>query len=385
MSKLNRLALAACFVPLAATAVPASALPGAFIMPSGYTVRSAKAYGVVCDGSRDDTAAIRSAFSRAPDYTVLEFPAGTCVTSDVVQMTGRNNIMVVGQGQDQTIFRAKTPLRSAFIVAGSSNIVVRDVQIHSPNTTGRNDTTPARGFHIDNSSNVLVANSKIRNVSGAGVLFYRVRNSRMVGNTVENSRADAFHATGISTGILMQYNRAINAGDDCYASIGYGNELNRDVKMLDNYCTNNQASGVSFEGTIGGQAYRNHLDRTGVAGIRIDSQNAYNTGPVENIDLRDNRLTAVRTRTNVGHAAIMVYTDRQPIRGLTFVNNTVENPNTDTGARVFGLNGVFISTVTFQNNRFVRTAGSLGRCFSIEQYTSGINRTGNTLNGATCS
>lgn len=382
MFKLKNIALAACLAPCLMPAAPASA----YVRPAGYTVRYAQNYGVVCDGSRDTTAAIRNAVNQVPAYSELQFPAGTCVTSDVIQMNRKNNVIIVGAGQDATIFLAKSPLRSAFIVAGSSNVMVRDLQIYSPNTTGRNDTTPARGIHVDASSGVAIANLKIRNVSGAGVLFYKVNNSKVYSTTVERSRADAFHATGASTGILMQYNKAYNAGDDCYASIGYGNELNRDVKILDNICSDNQASGVAYEGTIGGTAHRNKLTRTGVAGIRIDSQNAYTTGPVENIDIRDNVLTAVRTRTSVDHAAIMVYTDRQPIKGLTFANNIIQDPNTRIGARVFGLNGVFVSNVTFQNNAARKTTSTLlGRCFSIEQYTSYVNRSGNTLNGVPCS
>lgn len=381
MSKLNGLALAACFAPCLITAAPASA---AFVLPSGWTYRDASSYGVVCNGSTDTTAALRNAVNKVPAYSALRLPAGTCVTSDIIQMNGRSHVAIVGKGMDSTIIQARTPLRSAFIIAGGNDVTLRDLQIYSPNTAGRNDTTPARGVHVDSSSNVAIANLKIRNVSGAGVLFYRVSNSKVYSTIVDRSRADAFHATGTSNGILMQYNKAYYAGDDCYASIGYGNELNRNIKMLDNYCSDNKASGVSFEGTIGGQAYRNQLVRTGVAGIRIDSQHAYNTGPVQSIDIRDNVLTGVRTRTNVGHAAIMVFTDRQPVSGLTFVNNQIQNPNTDTGARVFGLNGVFVSNVSFQNNKFVKTAGPLARCFSVEQYTSGVARSGNTFNGATC-
>src|SRR4051812_21722800 len=50
-------------------------------LPTGYTTRSARDFGVVCDGVVDDTKAIQAALDGINSYQALQLPAGTCRTT----------------------------------------------------------------------------------------------------------------------------------------------------------------------------------------------------------------------------------------------------------------------------------------------------------------
>jgi hypothetical protein len=255
-------------------------------------------------------------------------------------LSRKSNVAVVGAGKERTILQAMDPLHSSFIVDLGSNVRLGGFQVYSPNTVGMKRTSDAasKGFLVRNSSGVILDGIKSRQVAGAGVLLYDVRDSQILNSEVVKSLADAFHVTGGSQNIIVQGNLAEGAGDDGFASIGYGDAINHNIQFLDNVVRDGRwGSGVSFEGTNGGKAYRNRVYRSGVAGIRISSQRNWKTGPSDNLDLQDNYLEGCVTRSRTQHGSIMIFSNFKNIGpNVTILRTTIKDPASGPGVRAFG-------------------------------------------------
>jgi hypothetical protein len=341
----------------------------------------------MCDGVKDDTVALQNAFNGLKSYQALQLPAGTCITSKQLMLSIKSNVFVAGAGKDSTILQAKDPLHSSVIVYASSNVVLSGFQVYSPNTTGMKRTSDpnSKGFFVSKSSGVILDGVKARTPAGAGVLLYHVQDSKVLNSEVMGSLADAFHVTGGSQNVLMQFNSTQGAGDDCFASIGYADGSNQNIQFMDNVCADNNGSAVSFEGTVGGLAYRNRGTRTAAAGIRVASQSNWKTGAVSNIDFQDNVLTSVKTGY-VDHGAIMVFTSYGSIQNLKFTNTVIQQPNTWVGARLLNYvpGTATISGVSFTSTANV-TSGMEKKCFAASTGVSGLTLAStNTYNSGPC-
>jgi hypothetical protein len=334
------LLLALCTSAAQPTGVSAASRGTNAAIPAGYTVRQARDFGVACNGAKDDTIALQNALNGLNDRQALQLPAGSCVFSRQLVLTRKSNVAVVGAGKDQTILTADDPLHSSFIVNLGSNVRLSGFQVYSPKTAGMKRTSDpnSKGFLVRNSSGVVLDGIKVREVLGAGVFLNGVRDSKILNSEVVKSLADAFHVTGGSENILLQGNLAAGAGDDGFASIGYGDATNHNIQFLDNVVRDGWwGSGVSFEGTNGGKAYRNKVYRSGVAGIRIASQRNWKTGASDNLDLRDNYLEGCVTRARTQHGSVMIFTNFENIGpNVTIVGTTIKNPASGPGVRAFG-------------------------------------------------
>src|SRR5215208_2104630 len=205
-------------------------------IPPDYVVRQAHDFGVACDGAKDDTISLQNALNALNDRQALQLPAGTCLTSNQLRLTGKSNVAVMGAGKDRTVLLATNPLHSSFIVSLGSNVQLIGFQVFSPKSNGMKRTSDpnSKGFLVKNSSGVVLDRIKVRQVAGAGVLFNGVRDSKILNSEVLKSLADAFHVTGGSENIIAQGNLAEGAGDDGFASIGYEDAINRNIQFLDN-------------------------------------------------------------------------------------------------------------------------------------------------------
>ena len=366
-------------------------------IPDQYTVRAARDYGVRCDGVKDDTVALQIALNGLKSYQALQLPAGSCKISKHLLMIGKSNVAIVGAGKDATILQAVNPLESSLIVYQSNYVTVGGLQVYSPNTAQNQRTSDpnSKGFFFAKSNYVTVDSVKARNVAGAGVLFNMVKSSKIVDSEVDHSHADAFHVTGGSSDVLMQGNYAHGAGDDCFASIGYGSLPNSNIRIYDNLCEDNLGiyshgpggSAVGIEGTNGAQIYRNKGVRTGVAGLRVASQKNWNSPGSSNLDFRDNVLINVRTNPKIDHSAILVFTTLGSIRNVTFANTTVTDPLTWANGRLLNYvpTRATISSVQFVNTTGTSSDGRVKTCFSLGGGgVSGTQLVSNTLNSRPC-
>jgi len=309
-------------------------------IPAGYSVRQARDFGAACNGAKDDTIALQNALNGLNDRQALLLPAGTCLISKQLVLSRKSNVAVVGAGKEQTILSAIDPLHSAFIVNLGSNVLLSGFQVYSPHTAGLKRTADpnSKGFLVRNSSGVVLDGIKAREVLGAGVFLNGARDSKVLNSEVFKSLADAFHVTGGSENVILQGNLAVGAGDDGFASIGYGDDLNHNIQFLDNVVRDGWwGSGVAFEGTNGGKAYRNKIYRSGVAGIRIASQRNWKSGPSDNLDLEDNYLEGCVTRARTQHGSVMIFTNFKDIGpNVVLLRTTIKDPASGPGVRAFG-------------------------------------------------
>jgi hypothetical protein len=363
------------------TTTPTTSTTTTVTVPAGYTVKPAS--GLACDGVTDDTAAFRSNLNGLASYQALRLPAGTCVTSDNVVVLAKTNVMVFGAGKDATIIKALTPDRSAFIVTQSNGVIVQGLQVTSPNATTRLQNGNAFGFYMFDSSNVTVDGVKVQKVAGAGIYFSTINGGTIQNSEVVGSLADGFHVTGGSKNVTMQFNVANKVGDDAFASIGYANSgQNYNISILDNVSSDGAwAGGIGIEGTIGAKVYRNKIYRSGIAGIRIDSQQptGYNTAASDQIDLQDNYLEGCVTRTTTGHASIMLYTNNYYVHGVTGARNTIVNPASGAGLRAYGITATQDIVASFSDTQM----SGLSTPFSVGAYAQ-VTKSGCTLNGQAC-
>lgn len=378
--------------PAPTPAPTATPPPTTGTIPAGYTARAASTYGVRCDGVTDDTAAIQRAFDSLTGFVALQFPAGTCVTSNIVRIHTKANVVIMGAGASSTIFKATNPSYSSFVIYTGTNVTFQDFQIYGPNTSIRMSDANSRGVYVERSSGIKILRVKVNNVSGAGIVFFVVRDSSILNSEVLNSWADAFHITGGSQNILVQNSTTTGAGDDCFASIGYGTDYNYNIQFLDNSCYGNTGigkgttrggSGVSFEGTTGGKAYRNYFESTGVAGIRVATPGSYQTGLVSQIDIQYNTLVKVRVHQDIPHGAVMIYTDWAAIDSVNIANNKIIDPQTGTAMQLLSY-GPLINNVSLVNNAITDTLGRVTNCVTTSGNVTNTTRTGNTKNGVAC-
>ena len=352
--------------------------------PEGFTVVSARNFGVACDGVMNDTSALQSALDALKSYQALQLPAGTCLLTDGPLLSSKSNVMVFGAGMDQTILQVTDPLKSAFVVYRSSNVTLRGLQVYSPNSTTRKAGADQNGFYVDASSHITIDGVKSRKPAGGGILLRGTVDSRITNSVVDRSLADAFHITGSSQRVVVQGNHSIAPGDDSFASIGYGTGINRDISFIENRSEDGWwGSCVSFEGTIGGKAYRNQCYRSGAAGIRIASAGSYSTGEVENIDLQDNYLEGVVTRRaseGLDHGAIMLYASYRHVRNISIARTKIVNPVAVKGFFAYG-NGADKNVVgSLTDTTMADSTGHLRSPVVVGTYAS-FARSGNTLNG----
>jgi hypothetical protein len=364
--------------------------------PAGYTVRAARDFGIMCDGVKDDTVALQNALNSLRDYQALQLPAGSCKISKQLMIYRKSNVAVVGAGKDSTILRAVDPLHSSFIVYGSTNALIKGFQVYSPNTGDRQRTSDpnSKGFFVAKSSYVTLDGVKARNVAGAGVLYNQTTNSSIVNSEVEGSHADAFHVTGSSQNVLMQFNKANRAGDDCFASIGYaGSGQNRNIRIYDNECYDNLGryghgpggSAVGIEGTVGAQVYRNKGVLTGVAGLRVASQTNWNSAASSDIDFRDNVLIKARQNQRIGHPAVLVFTTKDSISNVSFSNTTVADPLTWAGAQVLNyVPGRAAIGVTINGMPITSSDDRVTKCVGKSSSGVTVSKANVTLNATAC-
>jgi Right handed beta helix region len=338
-------------------------------VPAGYTVK--QAVGLHCDGVTDDTAALQSNLSSLLSYQALQLPAGTCVTSNILTLgPNKSNEMVFGAGPNNTVIQATNPLAQAIVVTQSSGIILQGFQVHDPNSTTRQSNGNSDGIYVNRSSNVTIDSVKITNAAAAGILFGHVNGGLIQNSEVDNSLADGFHITGASQNITIQFNIASRVGDDSFASIGYLNSgQNYNINILNNQASDGAwAGGIGIEGTVGAKVYNNQIYRSGIAGIRIDSQSSYSTAPSDQIDLQNNYLEGDVTRTNTGHGSIMIYVNWSSgyAHNITASGNQIVNPADGIGVKAFG----YSSTNNVQASFATTTMTGVATPYSIGAYAS---------------
>ncbi|MEN9435081.1 MAG: hypothetical protein RLZZ422_2670 [Pseudomonadota bacterium] len=330
---------------------------------------------------------------------VYKLPKGGCKYSNILILYNKVDVEIAGKGIPDTQLLSTNANNSALMVIISNGVTLRDFNLKvatKPTVRGSNNQT--RGIDVDNSSNILIRETRIEQVAGAGIVLYNVATGQVISNEIYNNLADGIHVTGDTSNITVDRNLAQYTGDDSFSSIGYGTSRVNTVSITNNISENSDASGVSVEGTDKATVTNNIIRNSGVAGIRIASIQVWNTTSVTNATVTNNTLDSVRTRCDTDHAAVMIFSDLSNMNTIDFSNNTIINPRTSVGIRSFGINGATVVGESIKNNQFTvnqtmscnnaapqaPTPVTMNQCISLEVGVLSPLSSGNTLNGVAC-
>lgn len=359
---------------------------------SGKTVKNVKtdfgADNLAGDGS-DETTKMNTILTGASVNDALYFPAGIYAYSTKFNIVGKTGIVIYGDGPSLTELRALDKTSSTLNLENCTNSRVCDLSLKVPSGSVRNSIGNSnRGVMLYNSTGIRLNNVEVFGPENGGIFIEGgSRDIRVTYCYVNQNWADNIHITGASRDVTVQYCKTYKGGDDSYASIGYGSALNYNINFLDNISIESGAtgdtggSGLSFEGTIGGTASGNRIYLSKVAGIRIDTPTSFGIGNTDIIDVRHNYFEGCRTNTAVAHAAVMIFAGSAYVRGVTFSNNTIVNPNTATGIKVFGTSASLNVVAQINNNMMLNTTGLMTTGFDIDATYATVSKSGNTLNG----
>ena len=370
-------ALLLTFLSMGLSAAPA--LPDAAPQPHANTAsavdtprRSVRTLATPCQG-RDDTLLLQTALRALVPGETLMLPAGTCRYSAVLRLDDKRDVEVTGAGRETTFLLASNPRRSALVVHRSQGIVLRDFSLSAEHQIARQSSAEARGIYAEHSLSLTVRGLRVAGISGAGILLWDVQGAHLHDNHVHDTLADGIHVTGGARDILMERNLAERTGDDSFASVSYLREqarfgLNQRITIRNNVSIDSWASGIAVEGSTDVTVSGNRIERSGAAGIRIAAiAGEWQTAEVARVTIDDNRLTDVRTRHGVDHAAIMIFADSADVRDIQLHGNRIDNPRSHDAIRIRGskLGARIASGITIENTATADRRAIAAQCISI--------------------
>lgn len=328
---------------------------------------------------------------------IYKLPMGGCRYSNILTLYGKTDVEVTGKGIPDTILMTTDPNKSSFSLVNSNTLAIHDfdIKVKDKPTVRSTSGSESRGINVDTVNNLTIREIRTEQMSGAGIVLYKVTNGQVISNEVYNTLADGIHITGAGTDtILVDRNLAEYTGDDSFSSIGYGPDIVKNITITNNISDHSSASGVSIEGTTNATVTGNTIRSSGVAGIRIASINYWNTTGVNTATVTGNTLDSVRTNCDVDHAAVMIFSDLANMSNINFSNNTILNPRSAIGVWSFGLNGATLTSETVNNNTFTvnqqnsncanNSPTNLTACVTFGPNVISPTKTGNKLNGANC-
>ena len=160
----------------------------------------------------DDQTTLQAAFIEAIDGDVVELGSGTFVLTDVLEVTGKTDLTIRGQGMDDTVldFSAQTVGGAGLDLTNMTRVIVEDLTIMDAQGNGlringsdgvvvrrvragwTNESDTENGkyaIYPVQSSNVLVEGSEALNSSDAGFYMGQVTNGIMRDNVARGNVA----------------------------------------------------------------------------------------------------------------------------------------------------------------------------------------------------
>ncbi len=329
-------------------------------------------YGAVPGGNHDATGAINAAIAaaRLRGRAVL-VPAGV-FRHRSFSLTG---VTMVGEGPASVLLAPNSHDSNIYLRGSSPQLRDLAVRVESTKRDAANFA-----IYIDHAVGAVVEDVAVDGGNAGGIFNFGGSGGRIVGNSVQNTLADAIHNTNGAHDILIANNRVRNAGDDMIAVVSYSGEIPvRNILIRDNDLANsNESRGISVVGGHNITIVGNVIARTGCcAGIYLASEASYKTQSVRDVVVRDNVLIGNSGRTQ--HGAIMLFADNRSVRSISIAGNTIIDAR-HSAIRLLGN----VSGVTLLDNRLIRPADQ-----GIDGRGHDVHCAGNTLNGrpaddATC-
>lgn len=191
------------------------------MIQQGKQFNNALDFGVVGDGTTNDTAALQAAIN-ASTGGVLYLPAGVYLCSTLSLVA---NFTLVGAGQNNTIIRSNGTNVSSFVSGSSTDYVtVQDLQIDFADISS---VTATSAFGFLNSNFVAIRNCTVVKFNKLGVAFNSCRNFWVQDCYIKRTTADA---------------QGVN---ECILTTETGSQTNQYGWIQNNICVN---SGMLLQG-----------------------------------------------------------------------------------------------------------------------------------------
>lgn len=340
-------------------------------------------FGAQCNGTSDDTAEIQAAFNSAQVGDFVEFPPGTCVYSNTLNLSSKTNVQVYGAGMNNTVLKSVNVAKSAFRVINGQGIYIQDLQLQAPGATTRSADPSTSGFYVQGGNDVNFSRVKVDRVASVGIFVNGGMYVRIFDSEVRNTLADGIHVTGGSYSVTVSRNTVVSTGDDSFSCVGYGTTINHYVGFFDNSSTSSGASGVTVEGCEFVEVHRNTIASSRASGVRIASWIVWPTGRVNEVEVRWNVISNSPTGDTQNHHPILVATDNQLVEQVHIRDNTINWPRSWTVARLYGINGGLVRNSQVERNT-VWSGYSVTDCVVLQGATSNIWVNGNVIDGRVC-
>lgn len=312
--------------------------------------------GGVCDGVKDNSAALARALARASDLRLpVVIPAGRCAYADIIRVDG---VGLVGSGPD-SVLHALDWRRSAIFMLGAAPSVsnLRLTGVAAPSRQADWEMTRitvmgATDFVIDRVTIDGAAAAGIQTAQGA-------TRGRISNNVVKNTLSDGMHISGGASDILVVGNVVESTGDDGIAVVSYWDEGRvSNITARDNVVRNNR-SGRNMS-VVGGShvLYENNLLQNNLEGLAClyiaQEKRSDTTRGTSDITASHNTLENCGGKSS--HAAVMLFSDGlEPNERIRLVGNDIR-PTGRVGIRIFSR---FNVDVHLEGNRITGAARPL--------------------------
>jgi polygalacturonase len=376
-------------------------------------------FGARGDGVTDDLKAFEAALAQLGSAGgTLVVPAGTYILKPyrmgALELLGRSNITIAGDGMDQSILRIAPGLYGGathvMLVANSSSVTVRDITLDGGRPYASYRDQQSHGVEIRNSSDLRFERVRITQVHGDGIRMvglYHDTGSWTERVAVEDSRFERNGRSGVGMQRATRDVRIVNntfeyMGDQSLSSEPggpeYGNVAPRDIVMEGNFI---QASGnhsVSLEGpSIADPALRlvfrnNRVENGSVSfrksdGVLIEG-NVIHADPyhpalelpvVKNIQIVDNEISGAGgldgvVQVRAEYDVINPFPRAFPT-GVTLSRNVIRATNGQTGLWVRDA----VGDITIVDNQIY--GSDRAGIQVLSRFVSGSARSGFTIRG----
>lgn len=259
-------------------------------------------------------------------------------------------------GNNATL-NATADLTSAVFIDGTSNVTMRNLNLTAPASGPRYTEFERMKLTVRNCSNITLVDVSVHYSAVSGMMLFNVTNFTVSRCTVDSSRADGIHCTGGTNNGIITDCHTINTGDDGMSIVSYDSD-----SIACHHITNN---GGRVDGTYWGRGITvvgGHdifindfqINSTDAGGIYIACEPQFNTYPLSLIRYNNGLISNCNTNPNIGHAPIMLYSDRAGF-GITDVDisNVDISNNPATVGRNVALNQ---GAGTFSDINFINIA-----------------------------
>jgi parallel beta-helix repeat protein len=295
------------------------------------------AFGAVCNGSFDNSAAIARAIAAARSQGMaVRVPAGVCAYGDVIRLDG---VKLFGLG-DSSVLHALDHRREAIFMSGDG-AEVRQLKLAGVKAPQREAPWEMTRITLFGARNFVIDDVTIEGSAAAGIQTAQAAsNGRITNNRIRDTLADSIHLTDRASYITVENNRIENAGDDGIAVVSYAKDggLVHHITARHNVVVNNRWGRQMS--VVGGSdvLYENNLLQSNLAGyacLYIAQEAGWATRGARNVVAQRNTLANCGSAAT-GHGAVMIYSDGQEANAnISLVRNDIQQSG-QTGIRIFG-------------------------------------------------